>query len=101
MINTVGVIGAGTMGNGIAQVFAQAGFSVTLVDVAPPMLDRAKGTIEKSLAKLVEKGRLTASDRDASLARLSTAISVDQLAAADFVVEAIIENADAKRALFT
>jgi len=65
MIKTVGVIGAGTMGNGIAQVFAQSGFSVTLVDVAQPMLDRAKTTIEKSLGKFVEKGKLTASDRDA------------------------------------
>jgi 3-hydroxybutyryl-CoA dehydrogenase len=101
MIKTVGVIGAGTMGNGIAQVFAQSGFSVTLVDVAPPMLDRAKTTIEKSLAKFVEKGRLTAPDRDAALGRLSTATSIDQLADADYIVEAIVENADTKRSLFS
>jgi 3-hydroxybutyryl-CoA dehydrogenase len=101
MIKTVGVIGAGTMGNGIAQVFAQSGFSVTLVDVAPPMLDRAKTTIEKSLGKFVEKGKLTAADRDAALGRLSTAASVDQLADADYVVEAIVENADTKRSLFS
>ena len=101
MIKTVGVIGAGTMGNGIAQVFAQSGFSVTLVDVAPPMLDRAKTTIEKSLGKFVEKGKLTAADRDAALGRLSTATSVDQLADADYVVEAIVENADTKRSLFS
>jgi 3-hydroxybutyryl-CoA dehydrogenase len=101
MIKTIGVIGAGTMGNGIAQVFAQAGFSVTLVDVAQPMLDRARTTIEKSLGKFVEKGKLTAPDRDASMARLRTATSVDQLADADYVVEAIVENAEAKRALFT
>jgi 3-hydroxybutyryl-CoA dehydrogenase len=100
MIKTVGVIGAGTMGNGIAQVFAQSGFSVTLVDVAPAMLDRAKTTIEKSLAKFVEKGKLTAADRDAAIGRLSTATSVDQLADADYVVEAIVENADTKRGLF-
>jgi 3-hydroxybutyryl-CoA dehydrogenase len=100
MIKTIGVIGAGTMGNGIAQVFAQSGFSVILVDVAPPMLERAKATIEKSYAKFVEKGKLTAADRDASLGRLSTATSVDRLAAADYVVEAIVENADTKRALF-
>ena len=49
-VNTVGVVGAGTMGGGIAQVFAQAGYNVTLVDVARPMLDRARGAIEKSLA---------------------------------------------------
>jgi len=100
MIKTIGVIGAGTMGNGIAQVFAQSGFSVTLVDVAPAMLDRAKTTIEKSLAKFVEKGKLTAADRDAAIGRLSIATSVDQLADADYVVEAIVENADTKRGLF-
>ena len=101
MIKTVGVIGAGTMGNGIAQVFAQSGFTVTLVDVAEPLLDRARTTIEKSLGKFVEKGKLTASDRDASLERLRTATSIDQLSDADYVVEAIVENAETKRGLFT
>src|SRR5882762_6310437 len=99
MIKTVGVIGAGTMGNGIAQVFAQSGFSVTLVDVAQPMLDKAKTTIDRSLAKFVEKGRLTAPDRDAAMGRLSTATSIDQFGSVDYVVEAIVENADTKRAL--
>src|SRR5213593_1972158 len=101
MIKVVGVIGAGTMGNGIAQVFAQAGFSVRLVDVAQPMLDRARATIEKSLAKFVEKGKLTAADRDAASGRLSTATSIDLLTEADYIVEAIVEQVDAKRALFT
>jgi 3-hydroxybutyryl-CoA dehydrogenase len=100
MIKIIGVIGAGTMGNGIAQVFAQAGFSVRLVDVAPPMLDRARGAIEKSLGKFVDKGKLSAADRDAALARISTATTVDDLADADYVVEAIVEDADVKRALF-
>src|SRR4051812_48756579 len=100
-ITTVGVIGAGTMGNGIAQSFAQAGFAVRLVDVAQPMLDRARGSIEKSLAKFVEKGKLAAADRDAALGRLTTTTSLDQLSDADFVVEAIVENAAAKAALFT
>jgi 3-hydroxybutyryl-CoA dehydrogenase len=100
MIKTVGVIGAGTMGNGIAQVFAQSGFSVRLVDVAQPMLDRARATIENSLARFVEKGKLAAADRDAALGRLSTATSVIELADADYIVEAIVENADAKRELF-
>jgi 3-hydroxybutyryl-CoA dehydrogenase len=99
-IRKVGVIGAGTMGNGIAQVFAQAGFRVMLVDVAQPMLDRARGTIEKSLAKFVEKATLSAADRDAALARLQTTTAIDQLGDADYVVEAIVENADAKRTLF-
>ena len=99
-IKTVGVIGAGTMGNGIAQVFAQSGFSVRLVDVAQPMLDRARATIEKSLGKFVEKARMTAADRDAALGRLSTATSVNELADADYIIEAIVENADIKRELF-
>jgi len=101
MIKVVGVIGAGTMGNGIAQVFAQSGYTVRLVDVAQPMLDRARGTIEKSLGRFVEKGTLAAADRDAALGRLTTATAVDRLTDADYVVEAIVENADAKRALFT
>jgi 3-hydroxybutyryl-CoA dehydrogenase len=100
-IQTVGVVGAGTMGNGIAQVFAQAGFAVRLVDVAQPMLDRARASIEKSLAKLVERGRLTAADRDASFSRITCATKVDALGDADYVVEAIVENVEAKRGLFT
>ena len=99
-IKTIGVVGAGTMGNGIAQVFAQAGFTVRLVDVAQPMLDRARTTIEKSLAKFVERGKLAAGDRDAALTRLTTHTSIDSLADADYVVEAIVENAEVKRDLF-
>jgi len=99
-IKTIGVIGAGTMGNGIAQVFAQSGFSVTLVDVAAPMLERARASIDKSLAKFVEKGKLQAADRDSALARLDMTSSLDALATADYVVEAIVENVDAKRTLF-
>jgi 3-hydroxybutyryl-CoA dehydrogenase len=100
-IKSVGVVGAGTMGNGIAQVFAQAGFAVQLVDVADPALDRARRAIGKSLDKFVEKGRLAAADRDAALGRLSTETSLDRLVDADFIVEAIVESADAKCALFT
>ena len=100
MIKTVGVIGAGTMGNGIAQVFAQAGYEVTLADAIPAALDRAKSTIEKSLAKFVEKGKMTAPDRDATLGRLQTSSSIDPLGAADYVVEAIAENVEAKRDVF-
>jgi len=101
MIKVVGVVGAGTMGNGIAQVFAQAGFSVRLLDVAQPMLDRARAAIDKSLAKFVEKGQLSPADRDAAIGRLSTTTTLDDLVDADYIVEAIVEDVDAKRALFT
>ncbi len=101
MIKTIGVIGAGTMGNGIAQVFAQSGFSVMLVDIAKPMLERARASIEKSLARFVDKNKLSAPDRDATLARLTTTTAIDRLTVADFVVEAIVEQAEAKGALFT
>ena len=100
-ITTVAVIGAGTMGSGIAQSFAQAGFTVRLVDTAPAMLDRARATIDKSLAKFVEKGKLSAADKSAVVARISTHAALSALADADYVVEAIVEDAAAKRALFS
>jgi 3-hydroxybutyryl-CoA dehydrogenase len=101
MIKTVGIIGAGTMGNGIAQVFAQAGFQVMVQDVAQPPLDRGRVTIEKSLAKFVEKGKLDAASRDAALGRLAFTTSLDGFAEVDYVVEAAFEERDTKRALFT
>ena len=100
MIQRIGVVGAGTMGNGIAQVFAQAGFDVRLIDAAAGALDRAKSSIDKSLAKLVEKSRLTAEERDATLERLATGTNVDALADTDYVVEAIFEDRQAKQSLF-
>jgi 3-hydroxybutyryl-CoA dehydrogenase len=99
-IRTIGVVGAGTMGSGIAQVFAQAGFAVQLVDVAPVMLERGRRSIETSLGRFVDKGKLSAADRDATLNRVGVGTAVDSLAAADFVVEAIVEEAGAKRELF-
>jgi len=100
MIKTVGVIGAGTMGNGIAQVFAQAGFQVVVQDVAVKALDRGRAAIEKSLAKFVEKGKLDAASREAALGRLVFTTSLDGFAAADYVVEAAFEERETKRALF-
>jgi 3-hydroxybutyryl-CoA dehydrogenase len=101
MIKTVGVIGAGTMGNGIAQVFAQSGFQVIVQDVAQAALDRGKATIEKSLAKFVEKGKLDASAREAALGRLTFTTALDAFAGVDYVVEAAFEDRDTKRALFS
>ncbi|HVD91844.1 MAG TPA: 3-hydroxybutyryl-CoA dehydrogenase [Vicinamibacterales bacterium] len=100
MIKRIGVIGAGTMGNGIAQVFAQSGFEVRLCDLVPAAIDRARGSIEKSLAKFVEKGKVSAVDRDAAMGRLSTGSDLDALADVDYAVEAIAESVDAKRSVF-
>ena len=99
-VRRVGVVGAGTMGNGIAQVFTQAGFEVRLVDTASTALDRARASIERSLGKFVEKGRMSAVDRDAALGRLATGISIEALADADYVVEAVVEDAGVKQSLF-
>ena len=99
-IETVGVVGSGTMGSGIAQVFARAGFRVVVQDVAGGALARGRAAIEKSLAKFVEKGALDASGRDAALGRLEFTTDLSRLAEADFAVEAAIEDLDVKRALF-
>ena len=99
-MQTIGVIGSGTMGSGIAQVFAQAGCDVLLHDQDQAALERARRGIEASLGKFVEKGRLSADDRDAALGRLRPAAAIDALGAADFVVEAIVESLEAKHALF-
>jgi len=79
----VAVLGGGTMGNGIAQVFAQNGHSVVLRDLSPEILDRARATIDRSLAKLVEKGKLGAEERAGTLARIRTATDLSAVADVD------------------
>ncbi len=96
----VGVIGAGQMGGGIAQVFAQAGHDVILRDLSPEVLKKGIGVITKSLSKLAEKGKIPEELRDASLSRLTTTTELSDLADCDLVVEAIVENARIKRELF-
>ena len=81
-------------------MFAQAGFDVRLVDVSQPMLDRAETQIRASLSKFVDKGKLSVSDRDGALGRLRLSTALEDLVDADYIVEAIVENADAKRDLF-
>ena len=99
-IQRVGVLGCGLMGSGIAQVAAAAGYDTVVRDVGQPILDRAKAGIEKSLAKFVEKGKLSAADRDATLTRLSfTSVTAD-LTACDIVVEAVTEDLEIKNALW-
>jgi 3-hydroxybutyryl-CoA dehydrogenase len=91
-IKTVGVVGAGTMGNGIAHVFARSGYNVVLVDVEQTFLDRALSTIGKNLEREVAKGKLTAEAREAALKRIAPVVSRAPLATCDFVVEAATEQ---------
>jgi len=99
-IKTVGVIGAGTMGNGIAHVFAKSGYDVVLVDVEQRFLDRGIETIKKNLEREVAKEKITAQARDAAIARIKPAISRMQLAICDFIVEAASERFEIKSELF-
>ena len=99
-IKTVGVIGAGTMGNGIAQVFAASGFTVVMQDIADASLERGVATISKSLDRLIKKEKITDADKQATLARISTTTDVSQLAELDLVVEAASENLDIKAKIF-
>ena len=100
MIQTIAVIGAGTMGSGIAQVFAQAGFSVRLFDVSPAALDRARAAMERSLNKFVEKGTLAPADKEAALARVQTVASIEALGLAEYAVEAVLEQPTLKKSIF-
>ena len=99
-MKTIGVVGAGLMGSGIAQVSACAGYDTILRDVDQRFLDKARAGIEKSTAKLVEKGALTAEVRTAALGRLRTTTELEDLAGASLIIEAITEDAAAKTALF-
>jgi 3-hydroxybutyryl-CoA dehydrogenase len=96
----VAVIGAGTMGNGIAHVFAQAGWSVTLIDVAASQLDQALATIRKNLDRQVKKGTMADADRDRALARITAAGQLDAAAAAELIVEAATEAPETKFKIF-
>ena len=99
-IRKIGVVGAGTMGHGIAQVFAQAGFEVCLQDVRINALDRATSNITRSLNKLVAKDTLTAKDAELARLRLTTTTDLDALSDVNYVIEAIVEDVSAKRDLF-
>jgi 3-hydroxybutyryl-CoA dehydrogenase len=96
-VRTIGVVGAGTMGHGIAQVAAQSGYRVTLVDAVPAALERGRTQIGKGLERLVAKGKLAAEDRDQALGRLTTGGELAALSEADLVVEAVVEREDVKR----
>ncbi len=99
-IRKVAIIGAGTMGAGIAQVAVQHGYATVLRDIDQALIDRGIAAVEKGLGRLVDKGRLGAAERDAALARLGGGLDLDALADADLVLEAASERLDIKRAIF-
>ncbi|MFO8044270.1 MAG: 3-hydroxybutyryl-CoA dehydrogenase [Halomonas sp.] len=96
----IGVVGAGTMGQGIAQVLVQSGFDVQLYDVADEQLERARGSVDKGLGKLVAKEKLSDADKDAAMARLSTSTALDALRDCEVIIEAAPEQPALKEKLF-
>ncbi len=99
-MHNIGVIGAGTMGNGIAHVFAQFGYQVTLVDVKQELLARALATIKSNLERQVRKGSLTPEAATAALARLTPAVELQSLGACELIVEAATEDVTLKKKIF-
>ena len=101
MLKNIAVIGAGTMGNGIAHVFAQSGFKVNLIDVSEAALERAIGTIGKNLDRLIKKERISEADKAATLGRIGPFTSIEEgVKEADLVVEAATENVELKLKIF-
>ena len=95
------VVGAGTMGNGIAHVFAQYGYHVTMVDIAPEALEKGMTTIRQNLDRMVQKEKISAGDKEQTIGRLQTSSSIqDALKDATLVIEAATENVDLKLKLF-
>ena len=99
-VKRIGVVGAGQMGSGIAQVAASAGYEVVLVDVAESFLERGLAAIRRSLGKFLEKGKFTQEAHDEALGRIRTSLSLEDLKDADLIVEAIVEDEGEKRRLF-
>ena len=99
-IQHIAVIGAGTMGNGITQVCAASGYTVIMIDVVPAALEKGRAIIDKSLSKFVEKGRLSADDKAATLGRISTQTELAAARESDLVVEAATETLDLKLKIF-
>ena len=101
MQEKIAVVGAGQMGNGIAHVFAQSGFPVTMIDVSQAALETGRSTIEKNLDRQVKKGTLSEAQKGETLSRVKLESSVDAVAGSDLIVEAATENRDIKFKLFT
>jgi 3-hydroxybutyryl-CoA dehydrogenase len=100
-INTIGVVGAGQMGSGIAEVVLTSGFEVVMRDINQEALERGRNRIDGDLARRVEKGKMTLEEKDASLKRLSTAIRLEDMKDCDFIIEAATENVAFKEEIFS
>ncbi|RLB58620.1 MAG: 3-hydroxybutyryl-CoA dehydrogenase [Deltaproteobacteria bacterium] len=94
------VVGGGTMGAGIAQLFAQKGFAVTICDISQELADASRARIEKGLARRVQKGKMTVEEQDTILNRVAAAGNLESAAQADFVVESVVENLEIKQQVF-
>src|SRR5262245_60687879 len=99
-VRTIGVVGAGQMGNGIAHVAAAAGLQVILEDVSDALLAQARAAIEKNLDREIAKGKRTAEEKPGILGRLSFSTDLERLAPVDLVLEAVVEREEVKRELF-
>jgi len=99
-IRTVGVVGAGQMGSGIAHVFALAGYDVRLNDISQDSLDKALSTIDRNIERQVGRGKVTPADKAAALARISTTLRIADIGACDLVIEAATERETVKQAIF-
>jgi len=99
-IGKVGVLGGGLMGSGIAQVSAQAGFDTVVRDLSEPIMEKSRRGIEKVLAKGIERGKVTADQRDAALSKLSFTTELAELSQCDIVIEAVVEDLEMKNAMW-
>ncbi|TET82980.1 3-hydroxybutyryl-CoA dehydrogenase [candidate division TA06 bacterium] len=99
-INRIGVVGAGTMGNGIAHVCALSGFDVVLIDIRQEILDRATEKMKKNMGRQVKKEKISQADMDAALKRITNATALEALKDADLVVEAVVEDLKTKKEIF-
>ena len=99
-IHIIGIAGASTMGNGIAHVAARCGYRVVLCDIDPKALERGLATISRNMDREVGRGKFSAESKTEAIARVSATIQMEALSAADFIIEAVIENIDAKLKIF-
>lgn len=99
-IHIIGIVGAGTMGNGIAHVAARFGYRVVLNDTDPKALEQAVATISKNMGREMARGTFSATDTAEALARITVTVKAEELSTADFIIEAVVENIDAKLKIF-